>query len=502
MIRMFKNCFITACMFISGIHSFPTYEQPITVIIPSYNNEEHVTKNLDSVCNQQYSNIKNIIYINDASTDQTGARVEEYVKHSPLADKFIVIHNPYNRKALMNIYTAVHLCDDKTLLVVLDGDDSFSHAYVLSHFNKVHADESVWLSYAQYINWPPAAALHNKIPIIGYAAQTPQEIIDTKNYRWCYKWFWSGLRCFRSWLFKCIKIESLFLDTPPHQGKLLPIMYDAAIMWPMMEMGGDHTVFVPDILLVRQMTPLNDFHSSGQELKLAARKLLRSQRVYPTLEQAGDARKVHNRQENRGAATLMLSIDNPQGLAQQLLQLSTNHPCCVIYASSTKQHTQIYQLLSNHYDNVLFLKQDTSIPVQEQVQAYLKTLQERHLFVTIDTQANRMSDQLLHDSIDTLERTYAYAFYFGLTPHDFFDEQHPTPATAAYEQLDAVTGVWQFRCWTPARWKRYRVVPALYRVTDLLSLLKRISAPTIAQFMQQWDQTPVAQDKVGLFLTE
>lgn len=474
-----------------------SHELPIVVIIPSYNNEQYVQKNLDSVCRQHYANLKQIIYINDASTDQTGFLVDEYVRNCPMGDKFVVIHNEYNRKALMNIYTAVHMCDDNVLAVVLDGDDEFAHDHVLAHFNRVHSDEDIWLSYAQYINWPPLAALHNHIPIIGWAAQTPQEIIDAKNYRWCYKWFWSGLRAFRAWFFKCIKIESLFLDEPPYQGKLLPIMYDAAILWPMMEMGGNHMAFIPDILLTRNMTPLNDFHSTGHDVKKAVRKMLRSQKVYPTLEARADAKKVHNKQENRGAATLLFSSDNPKNLAHMLSRISPEQSCCVVYSDSEK-HAYVYQVLAAFYSHVLFLKEDEYTHLNEQLIAFLKSIHEKHVFVASDKHVYKM-DYRLRECIDLLERTYAYGFYFGLTQHDFFDKQHATPATAAYERLDDTTGVWQFKCWTPKDWKEHSQLPALYRISDMISVLKKSPAYTTDRLLTKWAQLPVAQDKVGLF---
>ena len=54
-------------------------EHPLVVIIPSYNNAQWYKKNLDSVFNQRYSNYR-IIYLDDASTDQTGYLVEKYIQ--------------------------------------------------------------------------------------------------------------------------------------------------------------------------------------------------------------------------------------------------------------------------------------------------------------------------------------------------------------------------------------------------------------------------------------
>ena len=48
-------------------------------IIPSYNNEKWIEKNVMSVLNQTYENWK-MIYINDNSTDKTGEKFLELTK--------------------------------------------------------------------------------------------------------------------------------------------------------------------------------------------------------------------------------------------------------------------------------------------------------------------------------------------------------------------------------------------------------------------------------------
>ena len=522
-------------------------ELSIVVIIPSYNNEQYFKENLDSVFKQKYSKFR-VIYINDASTDATGELVEAYVQSSGMRDKVTIIHNEYNRKALMNIYQAVHMCDDNDLIVVLDGDDRFAHEYVLTKFNRVHADGSVWLSYAQYINWPPMAALQNKIPILGYAAQTPQNIIDAKNYRWCYKWFWSGLRGFRAWFFKCIKISSLFLDVAPSKGKLLPIMYDAAIMWPMMEMGGEHTKFIPDILLTRTITSLNDFHVTGDELKKSVRRVLRNQKAYPTVRDRCDALVSSERQKNRGVSVALMS--HAPGNTQSTLDLLTHTllkkeilsrqpdlldesskrshvlSCCVVF-NDNPAYVHAYQALARQYPNVTFLPAadgNQNAALSNQLIAYLQSIDENHVLVIEDAslisshgdssngwlnfdedgfavscQSRDSVSKRLSKCIMEMERTYAYGFYFGLTSDDFAAYTDQPREQRPYEQLYNGMCVWQFKCHTPYTWPQHKVAPALYRVTDVIKMLKRISARTVDQLLSQWSNQAVSGDNVGLF---
>lgn len=509
------------------------YEQPeelsIVVIIPSYNNAQYYKENLNSVFKQKYNKFR-VIYINDASTDETGQLVEAYVQSSGMQDKVTIIHNEYNRKALMNIYQAVHMCDDNDLIVVLDGDDQFAHDHVLAKFNRAHADGTVWLSYAQYINWPPMTALQNKIPILGYAAQTPQDIIDAKNYRWCYKWFWSGLRGFRAWFFKCIKITSLFLDVAPHKGKLLPIMYDAAIMWPMMEMGGEHTKFIPDILLTRTMTPLNDFHVTGDELKKAVRRVLRNQKTYPTLHDRCDAAAVSDRQENRGVAVVLMSHapDDTQStldlLDHTLLNKRSNEASCCVLCNNNPADVQAYQLLAEQSPSVVFLHSsdgDKQTLLSDQLIAHLQSINENHVLVIEDTslifshgdsfngwlnfdsngvaiscQSRQSVRDRLNNCIAQLEATYAYGVYFGLKAADFATYSDQPYAQRPYEQLTNGMAAWQFKCHTPSRWPQ---LPALYRARDVIKILKRVSARTVDEILGQWSNQPVSGDNVGLF---
>lgn len=60
----------------------------ISVIIPVYNVEKYLTKCIDSVINQTYSNLE-IICIDDGSTDDSGRILDEYAKKD---NRIIVIH--------------------------------------------------------------------------------------------------------------------------------------------------------------------------------------------------------------------------------------------------------------------------------------------------------------------------------------------------------------------------------------------------------------------------
>jgi len=60
-------------------------EEKISVIVPTYNNENSIRRCIDSIINQNYKNLE-IIVINDGSTDNTKNILEEYKKKTELEE--------------------------------------------------------------------------------------------------------------------------------------------------------------------------------------------------------------------------------------------------------------------------------------------------------------------------------------------------------------------------------------------------------------------------------
>jgi cellulose synthase/poly-beta-1,6-N-acetylglucosamine synthase-like glycosyltransferase len=126
-------------------------EKPFVVVIPSYNNELYVQRNLESVFFQEYKNYR-VIYIDDCSTDKT------YEKASQIAEgisvKIQIIRNKTNKKALHNLFDVIHSLRDDEIVLLLDGDDWLSHTNVLRELNCYYNDPNVWLTYGQYVTYP------------------------------------------------------------------------------------------------------------------------------------------------------------------------------------------------------------------------------------------------------------------------------------------------------------------------------------------------------------
>lgn len=232
----------------------PTVQKPFVVVIPSYNNSAFCEQNLISVLSQNYQNFR-VIYIDDCSTDDTFEKVSALVAISPLKSKVSLISNPSNLGALNNLYNAIHCCLDEEIIVTVDGDDFLAHSGVLKRLNEVYADENVWMTYGNFLDYPT----YRQNPVI--CKPIPKSVIQSNSYRKA-EWVTSHLRTFYAGLFKKIE-KNDFL----YEGKFLPMGWDLAFMIPMLEMAHGHFRFIDEVLyLYNRSNPIND-HKKNLKLQ-------------------------------------------------------------------------------------------------------------------------------------------------------------------------------------------------------------------------------------------
>jgi len=252
-------------LFYLKYYTKPHNQKPIVVIIPSYNNIKWYNKNLGMLAAQDYKNWR-AIYIDDCSTDGTGDAAEKFIKDHELQNKIQLIKNKVRCGAMANFYRTIHTCQDHEIIVVCDGDDWFKHEGVLSYVNKVYQDNNVWMTYGQYEQYPSGK--------LGLCEKIPDVVVNHNNFR-NYKWLSSHLRTFYAGLFKKIKKEDFMLE-----GKFLPATVDMAAMFPMLEMAGPHSKFIPKTLYVYNMTnPLNNY-KKRLNLQLYLNQFIRGKQKY------------------------------------------------------------------------------------------------------------------------------------------------------------------------------------------------------------------------------
>ena len=219
-------------------------EKAFVVVIPSYNNKDWYQRNLGSVFSQKYSNYR-VIFIDDASPDGTGALVKEYIKEKGQQFRTTLIQNQKRMGALANNYQAIMSCNPREIIVEIDGDDWLYCDQILAYLNKIYSDPDVWVTYGQFVYYPGE--------VIGWVQELPETVIQTNTFRQ-HRWLTTHLRTFYAGLFHKIKKEDLLLD-----GEFFSMAGDLAHMFPIVEMAGSHSRFIPDVLYVYNVaTEMND----------------------------------------------------------------------------------------------------------------------------------------------------------------------------------------------------------------------------------------------------
>lgn len=252
-----------------GVAPYNEGDKKFVIVIPSYKNEQWCVQNINSAINQNYDKYR-IIFTDDCSPDGTFDKVTEAVNASGKANKITLVKNTTRIGALANLYNMIHSCDDDEIILTLDGDDWFPHENVLKRLNEIYSHRDVWMTYGQYKNYPDGG--------VGVAQPYPPQVVSHNSFR-SHTWSASHLRTFYAWLFKKIRREDLMQN-----GAFFTMTWDFAIMFPMLEMAGDHSQFLPDILYTYNLTnPIND-HKVNQALQHSLDRHIRGMPKYNKID--------------------------------------------------------------------------------------------------------------------------------------------------------------------------------------------------------------------------
>jgi glycosyltransferase involved in cell wall biosynthesis len=237
-------------------------EKKFVIGVPSYNNEKYLKRNLNSIFMQNYTNYR-VIYVDDASTDNTWEMVNDYFDYYCLSDKIILLHNSANKGAMYNHISMIEQCEDDEIYVSLDGDDWFAHKNVLRRLNQAYADEKVWMTYGSWVSYPTGISCGDSVMRL--------ELLD-QNFHREIPFIWLQPRTFYAKLFSMIPVEK-FKD---NDGNFFSQACDTAYMFNLLDMVGSHAYYIPEILYVyNNETELND-HKKALGKQLYFESLIRS----------------------------------------------------------------------------------------------------------------------------------------------------------------------------------------------------------------------------------
>ena len=199
-----KNMFYTErAINLSSYHKLNEPKLEFVFIIPSYNCQDWIVRNLNSIANQTYTNWR-IIYINDNSCDKTHEMflklTEEY------KDKVTYIKNDVNYGQAFNRYQAYMSCQDDEICVLLDGDDWLYNKFCLKYIAYFMKINDVDITYGLQYIYEEGKIKNTKYLTNEFNNYT----IDNKLYRYS-EWLCGHLRVMKAKYLKNIRIND-FLD--------------------------------------------------------------------------------------------------------------------------------------------------------------------------------------------------------------------------------------------------------------------------------------------------
>jgi glycosyltransferase involved in cell wall biosynthesis len=178
-------------------------ELEFVFIVPSYNCEDWIVRNLESINSQTYTKWR-IIYINDNSSDNTHKmflKLTDKYKH-----KVTYIKNDVKYGQAFNRYQAYMSCRDEEICVLLDGDDWLYHKFCLKYIAYFMKINDVDITYGLQYDYENSKIKNN----IFISCDYDNYIISNKLYRYS-PWLAGHLRVMKAQYLKNINISD-FLD--------------------------------------------------------------------------------------------------------------------------------------------------------------------------------------------------------------------------------------------------------------------------------------------------
>lgn len=217
----------------------------VHVIVPVFNCYDGLIRCLSSLAVQTHDDMT-VTIIDDASTDdRVIAALDDAARHW----RWTVHHNTENLRCPWNLVRGIAAVDPDPADVVLlvDGDDWLAHPEAVGRVAAIHADPDVWLTYGSYRPFPDD-------PTCPIAGPFPPEVRAARSFRSAAMMFNHPI-AFKAFLWYALPTPEMKDD----RGRYIRTCYDQSIMYGMLEMAGDHTRFVDEVLYVyNSANPLSE----------------------------------------------------------------------------------------------------------------------------------------------------------------------------------------------------------------------------------------------------
>lgn len=480
-----------------AVPTFPiTEEKAFVIIIPSYNNEKYVEKNLRSIFSQDYENYR-VLYIDDNSSDKTLKKATQLLRELDTKKRTVLIHNERNLGALANIYNAVHSCADSEIVVLVDGDDFLAHEQVLNRLNTAYANPDIWLTYGNYLDYPA----FKQNPLI--CKELEKKVVKKNRFRKS-PWVTTHLRSFYATLFKQIQIEDLF-----YEGRFFPMGSDLALLYPMLEMGKDHIQFIDEVLyLYNRENPISD-HKINFAFQNQCANEIRQRPAYNTLKRLPRTLPP----SSQTADLLIFSQDRPLELFALLESIERYvkglEKITVLYTTTHPEYDPAYLEIKIRFPHVQFVKENGPKSFKPLCSKILfESSLEKSPFILFATDRMVFKDQInISEGIKLLDRSGAYGLYLSYHPEleyciSLQRHQRVPPATPLAGLSSGETPfAWQFSSGQDDWNNPCNFNFTLYRKKDLQDPFTKLSYDSPHTLLEKWNlSSPL--DRIGLFYGE
>jgi glycosyltransferase involved in cell wall biosynthesis len=238
------------------------------IVTPMFNAGALVAENVAMLRRQTHRDF-HCVLVDDCSTDDSVAIARRAVAGD---SRFEILCNDVKRYAIGNAVTALERMRpaDDDVVVLVDGDDRLFAEDVLERIAGVYAQGNCWLTYGSYTSAADGAADSR-------CQAYPPTVVRSNSFR-RERWYASHLKTFSARLWRHIDAATLrtdeaelrsvtrrklltghpriawqmrqvgIADLLDPSGRWFRRCYDKAIMLPLLELSGQHAVFVPEVV--------------------------------------------------------------------------------------------------------------------------------------------------------------------------------------------------------------------------------------------------------------
>ncbi|MCB1107753.1 MAG: glycosyltransferase, partial [Chlamydiia bacterium] len=347
----------------------PVMENRSFVIVTyAENNEDLIEQNILSSLSQNYSDFR-IVFIDDG-LDKDMSFLEKF---DP-AGRVTYVKNEEAKGSIESLYRVIQECRSDEVVVLLRGEEIFTHHYVLAHLNRYFADRDVWVASGEVVD-----------------GQSFEKGGLGENYQV----FYAGL-------FKHIKLQDFLSYGHFRRGE-----YEDVATHPLLELAGEHAYVIPEPLLINFK-------------KIERKEETPSKNSYGRLKE----NPWHDTQADQEKIDIVVFSDNRPLQLYAFLESANRYVSYlnqyfVIYRAGNDHYEQGYQKVKEAFPDVVYLRQSVESPHEDFAPLLQKAVFDRYTsqarFVAFALDGSIVKDFIdLEDAAHALKATGAHGFYFRL----------------------------------------------------------------------------------------